>query len=182
MLLNFEKLSKEEQQIFEFLKEYSLLINELNQVINVFNRISKTMKIKGLSHKNINESICDLLPLVASPFTRISQAVKECINYLNEQSEKLSKEDSVWHISSDIVESIFGLYKDRKSPNPLNGVTSYVLMLPLLTKSYPETGIIRLDFKEALECVFLRDIEKWSKDNLSENIAVKRRIKLNMAS
>jgi hypothetical protein len=36
-----------------------------------------------------------------------------------------------------------------------------------------------LDFKEALESVFLRDIDKWREDNLSENLAVKRSEKLN---
>ena len=88
----------------------------------------------------------------------------------------------MWHISSDILESIFGVYKERKSLNRLNGVTSHVLMLPLLTKSCPEKGSISVDFKEALERVFLRDIDQWTIDNLSENLAVKRQQKLNMAS
>jgi hypothetical protein len=66
----------------------------------------------------------------------------------------------VWHISSDIVESVSGVYKVRKSPNALNGVTPSVLMLPLLTGVNPESGCVRVDFKRALESVFLRDIDR----------------------
>jgi len=178
MLLHFDDLSKEEQQIFKFLKNHRLLINELNEIVGVFNRISQSLKEKGLSHESVKVSVQELQPLTVSSFPRISQAAKECRSYLQEEAKKLSTEKSVWHISSDIIESIFGVYKERKSPNPLNGVTPYVLMLPLLTKSNPESGCFRVDFKNALESVFLRDIEKWEQDNLSENLVVKRRNKL----
>jgi hypothetical protein len=53
-------------------------------------------------------------------------------------------------------------------------VTVYVLILPFLTKFHLESGSLQLDFKEALERVFLRNIDKWAEDNLSENLAVKR--------
>jgi hypothetical protein len=181
MLAHFDELSGEEQQIFKFLKQHSLLINELNEIINVFNRLSQFLKEKGLSIENVNVSVRDLLTLADSPFPRISQASKECVSYLQEEAGKLSTEKSVWHISSDILESIFGVYKERKSPNALNGVTPYVLMLPLLTQSDPESGCFRVDFKKALEGIFLRDIDKWAQDNLSENLVVKRRNKLSAA-
>ena len=93
----------------------------------------------------------------------------------------MSTQKSVWNISSDIPESVFGVYKQRKSPNSLNGVTSYVLLLPLLTEVSPKTGAVGLNFKKALEAVFLRDIKSWTKDNLSENLTVKRRKTLNAA-
>jgi murein L,D-transpeptidase YcbB/YkuD len=55
------------------------------------------------------------------------------------------------------------------------------LILPLLTKPDPDSGCIRVDFKEALEDVFLHDIDKWANNNLSENLHVKRRRKLKAA-
>ena len=181
LLHRFDALSKEEQKTFEFLKNHSLLINELDEIIGVFNQTAKMMKEKGLSHKTVKKSIVKLLPLTLSPFPRVSQAVKECVSYLREEAGKLSTQKSVWNISSDILESIFGVYKQRKSPNALNGVTSYVLLLPLLTKASPETGAIGVDFKKALEDVFLRDINAWTKDNLSENLTVIRRKTLKAA-
>lgn len=35
------------------------------------------------------------------------------------------------NISSDIIEFFFGIYKSKKSPNKLYGVTSFVLTIPL---------------------------------------------------
>ena len=181
MLYRFDQLSEEEQRVFKFLKNHSILINELNEIIEVFNQISQSLKEKGLSHKNAQANIKKLAPLVNSPFTRVSKAAKECVNYLQQEAGKLTAQDSAWHTSSDILESIFGVYKKRKSPNALNGVTSYVLMLPLLTKSDPKSGNIRMDFKYALESTFLRDIDKWTKENLSENLTIKRKKMLNVA-
>jgi hypothetical protein len=181
MLRCFEKLPVEEQRIFEFLKSHRTLINEMNEIINVFNQISLSMKSKGLSHDSVGICIDKLHSLVDSPFPRVSKAAEECLLYLQEEEGKLKTEKSVWHISSDILESIFGTYKHRKSPNTLNGVTRSVLMLPILTKSDIEAGNIQVDLKKALECVFLRDIDKWASDNLPENLAVKRRNKLNAA-
>jgi hypothetical protein len=181
MLLHFEKLTKEEQEIFNFLPKYRKLVNELSDIIVIFNGISKSMKRKGLSKESVKTSVSELLPLTQSPFPRVCQAAKESINYLHEEAGKLSTDKSVWHISTDILESMFGVYKARKSPNTLNGVTTYVLMLPLLTRSDPQTGILRLDCKAALEGVFLRDIDKWAEDNLTENLTIKRKNKLKAA-
>jgi hypothetical protein len=87
-------------------------------------------------------------------------------------------EKTVWHASSDIIESIFGFYKFRKSKNQLNGITPYVLVLPLLTKMGEGYKPSPVDFKSSLENVFMKDLETWKNDNLTENLAVKRARKL----
>ena len=69
---------------------------------------------------------------------------------------------------------MFGYYKFRKSPNPLNGVTTQILMLPVLTKINSQTGESGIDFKRALEGVFLRDLAEWRSKHLTENLVVKR--------
>jgi hypothetical protein len=181
MLRLLDTLPREEQQIFKFLKNHNRLIRELNTVLSVFSRISGLMKEKGLSRENVGRSIRILMPLAGSPFPRVSRAVRECMDYLREEAGKPGTEKDVWHISSDIPESISGVYKARKSPGAPNGVTPSVLMLPLLTEVNPESGCVRVDFKRALESVFLRDIDRWAKDKLPENLTVKRRKKLNAA-
>jgi hypothetical protein len=80
----------------------------------------------------------------------------------------------VCHASSDIIESLFGAYKFRRSKNPLHGVTSYVLLLPLLTRTGKGMEKSRVDFKHALESVSMKDLKQWEMDNLTENLAVKR--------
>jgi len=56
------------------------------------------------------------------------------INYFRRQEELLEKAGGSQHISSDIIESDFGIYKAKKSQNKLYGITSLVLMLPLYLK------------------------------------------------
>jgi hypothetical protein len=76
------------------------------------------------------------------------------------------------------MDSIFGFYKFRKSKNQLNGITPYVLVLPLLTKTGEGHKPSPVDFKFSLKNVFMKDPVTWKNDNLTENLAVKRAIKI----
>jgi hypothetical protein len=67
--------------------------------------------------------------------------------YLKEESEKLPSTKTCWHASSDVIESIFGVYKDRKSPNHLHGVTPFIFFLPLHTGIGKKDGIVPFNFK-----------------------------------
>ncbi|OAV65161.1 hypothetical protein Barb6XT_02529 [Bacteroidales bacterium Barb6XT] len=94
--------------------------------------------------------------------------------YLEQERDKLANEKSVWNASSDIIESLFGCYKFKRSRNPSHGVTAYVLILPLPTRTGDRGHPSAVGFKHCLEGVFMKDLESWTKDNL----AVKRRKKL----
>ena len=85
-------------------------------------------------------------------------------------------------ISSDIIESDFGIYKAKKSPNKLYGITSLVLMLPLYPKTIDCSVAEKQYFKVRPANVKLKDIDLWAKENLSENRVVLRSRTLNKAS
>jgi hypothetical protein len=95
--------------------------------------------------------------------------------YIEKEYSKLPDENAQWHISSDIIESLFGSYKARKSSNAMNGVTKQIFLLPLQTQMKRETGIDKGCFKRYLDRVSLRDLDTWRNDYLSENRIVKRR-------
>jgi hypothetical protein len=73
-----------------------------------------------------------------------------------------------------VIESIFGYYKKIKPPNPLNGVTKQILLLPLWTRMNANSKRTPIDFKDCLEKVLIKDIERWKKKCLPENKVVKR--------
>jgi len=81
----------------------------------------------------------------------------------------------------DIVESLFGVYKNKKSVNPLHGVTPFVLFLPLHTRIGAKDHIVHFNFKHSLESVFISDINDWRKEKLPENLVYKRIKTLNAA-
>ena len=85
-------------------------------------------------------------------------------------------------MSSDIIESIFGEYKGRKSPNKLCGVTSYVLVLPLFGCLKTREDRLAFDFNAKMEAVRLADIKEWRDLNLLDNWAQKRIETLGKAS
>ncbi|GHT04042.1 hypothetical protein AGMMS49525_09950 [Bacteroidia bacterium] len=112
------------------------------------------------------------------PHPRVVKVAQGCIDYLNEETGKLPDEKTVWNISSDVIESFFGYFKSRKSPNSLNGITKQVLILPLRTKIDVTTGLSNINFKSALENVFLKDLDAWKAENLTDHQAVMRRKKM----
>ncbi|MDR3266689.1 MAG: hypothetical protein LBT24_03865, partial [Tannerella sp.] len=177
----FPILTEGEQQIFGFLHKHTPLITELGALFDQINHISKRLKTEGLSKETVSTSIADLQSLLLCGNPRIQMVAKESIQYLQEEGDKLTDEKTIWHVSSDVIESVFGNYKIRKSPNSLNGVTRYVMILPLLTAINTKTGTSNICFKSALESVFLKDLKQWSDDNLTENMTVKRRKTLNVA-
>ncbi|MDR1887174.1 MAG: hypothetical protein LBQ70_04585 [Prevotellaceae bacterium] len=113
-----------------------------------------------------------------SKYQRVRQAGANLSQYPLEELCKLPDTETCRNASSDIIESTFGKYKLRRSKNPLNGVTSCVLILPLPTKMGAGDKPSQISFKASLEKVFMKDLTDWSKNNLTENLAVKRRRRL----
>ncbi|MDE3144822.1 MAG: hypothetical protein KGL19_11745, partial [Bacteroidota bacterium] len=63
-----------------------------------------------------------------------------------------------------ILESMFGMFKNRKASNPLHGATPFALYLPLLTKTNTGKLGINCNLKEALEGVLISDLKSWNKN------------------
>jgi hypothetical protein len=182
MLNAFERLNEEEQRVFNFIHRHKSIIEELRTLFECINVISKELKNKGLSYKSIK--ICNLAISQlqqSTTATRITNVLEACSDYLNKMKDKLPDEKTIWHISSDIIESSFGYYKFRKSHNPLNGVTTQIFILPLLTKINKKTGKSGFSVKTALENVFLKDLKQWRTNHLSDNMAGARRKLLSVA-
>lgn len=78
------------------------------------------------------------------------------------------------NISSYIIESTFGIYKSKKSPNKLNGITPFALTIPLYLKIENEFFSKTFSFKERLVNVKLKDTDAWATEHLSKNWVTER--------
>jgi len=181
MLKIVDSLPEEERKVFEFIKDHESIITELTAIVNVYNNVSSLIKCNGLSTKTVEQCKQHISKLYQSPYYKASVIANNMMNYLLEDVSKMQYKDSAWHCSSDIIESIFGTYKGRKSDNKLNGVTTSILMLPVLTRRDNESGKIDINYKNNFEKVFLKEINIWKEDKLTENLFVKRRKKLKAA-
>ena len=95
------------------------------------------------------------------------------LEYFNREEALLTANMSI-NVSSDIIESTFGIYKSKKSPNKLYGVTSFVLTIPLYPKVSNESVTKTINFKECIVNVKLKDISTWSTEHLSKNWVTER--------
>ena len=91
-----------------------------------------------------------------------------------ENEEKLLTKDMNINISSDIIESTFGIYKSKKSPNKLYGVTSFALIIPLYPKIMNKIVTETFKIKEHLVNVKLKDVDVWRTKYLSKNRVTER--------
>ena len=82
------------------------------------------------------------------------------LEYFNREEALLTGNMSI-NISSDIIESTFCIYKSKKLPNKLYGVTSFVLTIPLYSKVANESVTKTVNFKERIVNVRLQDISTW---------------------
>ncbi|MDR2361620.1 MAG: hypothetical protein LBD91_02715 [Prevotellaceae bacterium] len=79
------------------------------------------------------------------------------------------------HISSAIIESLFGSYKEHKSPNAMKRDTKQIFFLPLLTRMKRHPTLPASCSKDYLEYVSLSDLATWQHEHLSENRTAKRK-------
>ncbi|NLB26678.1 MAG: hypothetical protein GX820_08305 [Bacteroidales bacterium] len=173
----YHTLSKQEKLIFSFIPSNASLIEELSEVMRCINNIESLCKNKGLSEETVVKCQQEIKKGLLNGNQRMIQLGEDIGEFLKEEIKNV-KTGTTHNNSSDIIESIFGKYKSRKSPNKLNGVTSFILFMPLYTRlsgNYDH----KFNFKKALENNTIKDINLWSKENLSQNLMQLRNKKLN---
>ncbi|MCC8144800.1 MAG: hypothetical protein LUD02_09275 [Tannerellaceae bacterium] len=167
---NMHKLGPE-KALFLFIGQYSSLIDELEESFTVVDQINHRLKKDGLNNKILTQEQQRLRLHLAGKTHRQRKLASLIDDYLSMQKPKFPQNNLPLHLSSDIVESLFSVYKRRKAANPLYGVTQSILLLPLLTK---KTTMKSKDFKQVLQEVSLEDIKRWKEKTLSINQAHKR--------
>jgi hypothetical protein len=178
LLRKVDSLEGNDKKAYAWIADHREIIEELALALTTANAVLDLLKNKGLSDTSavkcteICEKFCkNAVGLPAKWMAGIKQ-------YVQNEIKKLPNKNTVWHISSDIIESLFGRYKEHKADNGLYGVTSFVLALPVLTRINTENNDVRIDFKASLEGTLMTDLKQWDEDHLIENQVIKRRMVL----
>ncbi len=170
MLEVYHSLKAHEREVFSFVPANASLIDELSQVTTCISKIEYICKHKGFSKETVCECRKEIEKHLLSGNDRMI-TLGECITQFLSKEAMLLKEDIIAHNnSSDVLESLFGVYKARKSPNKLNGITPFILFAPIYTKLHNNSQSKRFDFKTALEEKRMRHIDDWAKENLTQNL------------
>jgi hypothetical protein len=170
MLKTLPSLPPDLQKVFDFLALHKPLIEEFKRIFYWVNPLLHQIKTQGISHavsQDLNQKLQEIRKQAQT--TREITLIDKVSDYLQKEKAKIPQPDLVYHASSDIIESIFGFYKDRQSQNKLNGVTPSVLLLSLRTRLDPQKQTLNLDVKKTMETVSVREVERWKQQNLTPN-------------
>lgn len=179
----YDSLEQDMKDAYSFILDYQDLVHELHVCTDAISYVENLCKNQGFG-KRVNALCQDhiIRNVIGNANNRRASAGLGMLDYFKSQEALLSDKNDIHHISSDIIESGFGIYKGKKSANKLNGITSLVLMLPLYPHTMDYSVAKKQDFKVRLANVKLKDILLWAKENLSENRASLRSKTLNQAS
>lgn len=177
MLGCFSNLPKNIQEAYSFIPKNKNLLDELAVGINAIRHVEEICKNKGFNLETYKECRHYIIHNVLCKSSNNRGLMLGCrmIEYFRKEASLLT--GSVLqndNLSSDIIESDFGIFKSKKSPNKLYGITSFALIIPLYPKLVNKSVTELFDFKERMVNVKLKDIDAWSKDHMSTNWVTER--------
>ena len=173
ILENDRLLSSKERYMLSFVRAHASLVEELGCVMQAYEYMEQLCKQDGLSHRTASECRRYINRNLMTKGDRVRRLADMLIAYFNRE-EALLNGDEVHNISSDIVESTFGGFKARMSPNKNNGYTPLVLLIPLSLRVSTIEDCRNFNVRDLLGKTTITDIKKWRGDNLLPNPSIKR--------
>ena len=167
MLGCFGNLPKEMQDAYSFVPDYKELLVELKIAVDAVEYIETICKTEGFNLANCKKCKRYITQhVIGNANNRRAMFGIRVLEYLKQQEEKLKSSYEAHNISSDIIESTFGVFKQKKSPNKLYGITPFVLFIPLHAKLKNDTATKTFNFKERLCNVKLKDIDAFGNHSI----------------
>ena len=118
MLGCFGNLPKEMQDAYSFVPDYKELLVELKIAVDAVEYIETICKTEGFNLANSKKCKRYITQhVISNANNRRAMFGIRVLEYLKKQEEKLKNSYEAHKISSDIIESTFGVFKQKKSPN-----------------------------------------------------------------
>jgi len=176
------KLPKMARDVFGFVNTHASLIEELQEVMDAFRFMEQLIKEKGLSFDTAGECISYINRTLILGGERPRRLGELLIAYFRKECSLLKNNTEAHNISSDVIESAFGYFKDRMSSCANHGFTSLILLMPLHFKMADIEDCSYFDVRECLEGITLTKLNKWKRNSLMPNMSLKRNKTLKNAS
>lgn len=147
------------------LKNYKHLILDLHSQCEVMGKIFEILKSEGLNDETMKK--CENLVEQSQSTPYFKKEVKQ---YLQANWKEELGEDSLI-CTSDIIESVFGKYKNEMGKNPQNGITGSCLNIPSYGKQLSSQEIL-----VALNKTKVIDLKEWKNENIKEQLLKKKKM------
>ena len=172
LLNRFHLLKKKESDFFNELTQQEAFAKDLRVCLDVAHKVALPFKTEGLSLKTLKKAKKLIKKQQQEQTGYMKDFLTELSSYLARYEEfiNLYPANKV-HLSSEIIESMFGKYKHKANNYALTGLTALNLELPIYGQSKKN---IMVRIVEALEGISTLDLIQWKKENSADNQLVKR--------
>ena len=175
VLQNYPRMTKDEKYYFSFVPRSASLVEELDEVMTTYTDIMKMCKQEGFSVETVAECKRVLNQRLLDGNERMRLLHRLIISYLDTESALLTVEHSNHNVSSDIIESDFGIFKDSMPSNKTNGFTESILYIPLRPKACNLEDAVKIDIKTIMERRTVNEVKQCKTEHLKTNPMSKRR-------
>ncbi len=161
-----ELLEKKVVDKLEWLDSYQSDIKYWNQIVKMTRTLETQLKLEGINHQSLNifEQKLEWLTDIST-----QDFQNELREYLINESSKIPQ-GQTFLATSDVIESIFGKYKEFAARSPLKHLGQLLLTIPLCTMKLTIEIV-----QKALSTVRFVDVEKWSEQVFGQSALSKRR-------
>ena len=183
LLSKYDTLNEKEKVFFKDLSLHQPIIKSLSSCLMVAEFVGLNYKKQGICLES-NQVMSDYLANIVLVDEQQKMFINFLIKYVKDYIEKLTAiyEKSGLEIDkqlicslnpcTDILESMFGKYKNAVSSNPLVGVPTTCLELPLC---YMDVQQLTAQIIPSIEEVFVADISAWKQGQSIQSQAIRRR-------
>lgn len=176
------RLPQRAREVFGFVKVHASLIEEMQEVMDAFRFMERLCKEEGLSHETAGKCLSCINATLALGGLRPRRLGELLKGYFRRECSLLESEDAVHNISSDVIESAFGHFKNRMSSCANHGFTSLILLMPLHFKLADIEACSNFDVRNCLEGMTLTKLSVWRQHSLMTNMALERNKTIKCAS
>lgn len=164
---NSKDVSDDDKLHLKWVKEIESFVLELNTIMSIAQKISTILINEGLSKKSKAKCMNCLKKCNKGKLLLFKNKM---LSYLKENTMCITKYKEKILCCSNVIESLFGKYKNELSKNPMSGITDLVLIIPAFTVN------LTVDFvNSAIDNCTVKDINLWKKENLCNTLMAKRK-------
>ena len=166
-----KKMNKLEQEKFEdkvvWIQDYKKNIKEWTNMLMMLNMLKTEVKFNGLGPSSLDNFDKQIkISKIKINTQALEEVYTDIIEYLSEETQGLT---GIYPGCSDIIESIFGKYKNFSAKSPMKEVGKAVLTIPVFTSEITPEII-----KKAMEETSAKDVNKWLKKKVGKTLFSKR--------
>jgi hypothetical protein len=159
------------EEKFGWLREFRPHLREWRTMLDLLQAAKDEIKRNGLrlkSAKQFEKAIAG----TQLDTERLRCLKKQLLMHIQTESAltATAQKDHRWLGSSDIIESMFGKYKNFSARTPMKEVGKSVLSMPVFT-----SDVTLSEVKEAMENVSMRDLREWLTENVGDTLLAKRK-------